>query len=541
MRRFLSGFRFGSGGALAVVRPANLSELWQVLTLCVSAGKIVIAQAANTGLTGGSTPQGDDYDRDIVVINMMRMNTLHVINDGKQVVCMPGSTLDNLEKTLKPLGREPHSLIGSSCLGASVIGGVCNNSGGSLVQRGPSYTELALFARLSSDGKLELINHLGIDLGDTPETILRALDQQAYTPTQIHNVAKQRASDQEYTAHVRQINEDTPARFNADPRRLFEASGSAGKVIVFAARLDTFEKPKNSKVFYVGTNTPSDLTQLRRNILTSNMALPIAGEYIHRDAFNIAERYGKDTYLLIKTIGTDNLPLLFATKARIDAIAERFGFLPADFSDRLLQFASRFFPSHLPARMRKYRDDFEHHLILNVDGAHAAEYDKFLRQTFAKRQGSFFECSTEEGAAAFLHRFAVAGAAVRYRAVHRKQVGEIVALDVALPRNTQEWIETLPTDLESRLEHKLYYGHFFCHVFHQDYVLKKGESWQEIEHEMLGLLDARGAKYPAEHNVGHLYIAPDALADHYKSLDPCNCFNPGIGHTTKREHWADMT
>jgi D-lactate dehydrogenase len=40
-------------------------------------------------------------------------------------------------------------VIGSSCIGASVIGGICNNSGGSLVQRGPAYTEMSLFARLT--------------------------------------------------------------------------------------------------------------------------------------------------------------------------------------------------------------------------------------------------------------------------------------------------------------------------------------------------------------------------------------------------------
>ncbi len=32
----------------------------------------------------------------------------------------------------------------------------------------------------------------------------------------------------------------TPARFNADPRRLRESAGCAGKLAVFAVRLDTF-------------------------------------------------------------------------------------------------------------------------------------------------------------------------------------------------------------------------------------------------------------------------------------------------------------
>ncbi len=66
-------------------------------------------------------------------------------------------------------------MIGSSCIGASVLGGVCNNSGGALVRRGPAYTELALYARVNDDGQLELVNHLGVNLGETPEEILASL------------------------------------------------------------------------------------------------------------------------------------------------------------------------------------------------------------------------------------------------------------------------------------------------------------------------------------------------------------------------------
>ena len=93
-----------------------------------------------------------------------------------------------------------------------------------------------------------------------------------------------------------QVDEDTPARFNADPSRLFEASGSAGKVCVFV-RLDTYEKVE-SNVFYIGTNDADDLTAIRRYLLTSLPSLPIAGEYIHRDAYLIGEKYGKDIVLI---------------------------------------------------------------------------------------------------------------------------------------------------------------------------------------------------------------------------------------------------
>ncbi|XOT96591.1 D-lactate dehydrogenase, partial [Alcaligenes pakistanensis] len=95
-----------------------------------------------------------DYDRDIVLMNTMRLQGIQVINKGEQVVCLPGATLDRLEQTLAPLEREPHSVIGSSCIGASVLGGVCNNSGGALVRRGPAYTELTLYAQVLDDGSL---------------------------------------------------------------------------------------------------------------------------------------------------------------------------------------------------------------------------------------------------------------------------------------------------------------------------------------------------------------------------------------------------
>ena len=46
-----------------------------------------------------------------------------------------------------------------------------------------------------------------------------------------------------------------------------------------------------------------------------------------------------------------------------------------------------------------------------------------------------------------------------------------------------------------------------------------------------------GAEYPAEHNVGHEYIAKPTLSNFYKKLDPTNGFNPGIGRTSKLKNW----
>ncbi len=82
-----------------------------MLKACVTADKIILMQAANTGLTEGSTPNGNDYDRDIVIISTLRLDKLHVLGKGEQVLAYPGTTLYSLEKALKPLGREPHSVI----------------------------------------------------------------------------------------------------------------------------------------------------------------------------------------------------------------------------------------------------------------------------------------------------------------------------------------------------------------------------------------------------------------------------------------------
>jgi D-lactate dehydrogenase (quinone) len=273
-RRYRTGFRFGTGTALAVVRPGSLIEQWRVLKACAAANKIMIMQAANTGITGGSTPDGSDYDREIVIVSTMRMAKIRLINEGRQVICHPGATLFQLEKALKPLGRDPHSVIGSSCIGASVFGGVCNNSGGALIHRGPVYTKMALFARIDEPGEVQLVNHLNIRLGNDPETILDKLDRDAFTEADIEYSPNQIASNHDYAQDVRDIEADTPGRFNADPKRLFEVSGSAGKVMIFAVRLDTFPKAGDTKVFYIGTNDPAELTEIRRHILAHFEDLP---------------------------------------------------------------------------------------------------------------------------------------------------------------------------------------------------------------------------------------------------------------------------
>ena len=533
---FNKGWRYGGGDAVAVIKPGTLLEIWKVLQICVKHDIIVIMQAANTGLTGGSTPFGNDYDRPIVIINTLRVNSIQLINNGNQILALAGSSLYDLENKLKPLEKEPHSVIGSTSIGASIVGGVCNNSGGSLVHRGPAYTEFALYAKVNKDGKLELINELDINLGSNPEEILVNLENNNYTSSDILK-SKKLGSDDKYSEIVRGIDENTAARFNADNRLLYSASGSAGKIAVFALRLDTYKAPKKSKVFYVGSNNQDDFWKIRREILRNFNELPRLGDYMHRDCYDAAKKYSKDTFIVIEKLGTNFLPSLFEFKRIVDIIAEKIKFLPEKFSDKLMQFLSNFWPNHLPKKMEAFRDQFEHHWKIEMtdDGINEAEI--YFKDFFKDKKGDFFICNSNEGKKAMLHRYVSASAIGRYQALNKKNIGEMMSLDIAFPRNEKNWLEILPEDINDKLELKFYYGHLFCHVFHHNYILKKGVDAKKLKEELLEIYDRRGAEYPAEHNVGHEYKAMPVLTEFYKKLDPTNFFNPGIGQTSKLKNW----
>lgn len=536
-RHYSHGYRYGSGKVQAVVQPGTLLEQWRVFKLSVEAGRIVIVQGANTGLNGGSTPFGDDYDREIVLISTLRIDRIDLIDGGGQVLCLSGSTLHALERKLRPLGREPHSVIGSTTIGASVVGGVCNNSGGALVRRGPAFTQLALYAKVLADGSVTLVNHLGIRLGSTPEEILSRLDRSNYTDGDIEWGADRLASDPGYATLIRDIESPLPARYNNDPRLLYEASGSAGKLCVFAVRLDTFPSAGASRVFYIGSNDYAELTALRRHILSRFRTLPVAGEYLNRDAYTLAQKYGKDLYLFLQHVGTEHVSAAFGLKTLFDGTVSKLG-LGTNLSDRLLQFAARLLPEHLPRRMNDFRDAYEHHLLLRTDGDGIEEARQYLVSVFPSTSGDFFECDDKEAAAAYRHRYAVGGASVRFRAVNPGTVEDIVAFDLAFPRNALDWRESLPAGLEQHILGRIRCGHFFCHVFHYDYIIRRGGDRLDIEHRIIDHLDGRGIEFPSEHNVGHMYRAKSVLVDFYRSLDPTNTLNPGIGQTSKKRNWA---
>ena len=534
---YRSGFRSGLGGALAVVFPNSLLELWETLKISVEANYAIIMQATKTGLTEGSSPSGFDYDREVIVINITRIKKIILLDGGKQVVALPGSTLHELEKELTSINRAPHSVIGSTTIGATVVGGIANNAGGALCKRGSSYTELSLFARVDKEGNLELVNHLGIkNLGETPEEIFKSLEAGNIPIEDIGELDKA-ASDRDYQQRIRKMDADIPNRYNADPNRLYEVSGSAGKVVAFAVRVDTYPMPESKQVFYLGTNNPDDFSRLRKHILGKFSELPEMCEYMNRGIFDTAKKYGKDVFLSIKHIGTKRLPRLYALKSNLEYFLNKIPFIPKFLPDQFLYYISKVFPEHLPQRLVDYRNQYEHYLILYMSDEGINEARNYLEQEWSNLEGvGFFECNETEQEASLLHRFAAAGAAIRYQTMNQKKTEEVLALDIALLGNDSEWMERIPNDLKQHLDLSLYYGHFMCHVFHHDYILKKGTNVKAVKDKLLQRLDEKNAKYPAEHNVGHMYPADKSLREHYEKLDPTNTFNPGIGLTPKESH-----
>ena len=342
------------------------------------------------------------------------------------------------------------------------------------------------------------------------------------------------ASDVAYVNRIRDLDATVPNRYNADPRRLHGVSGSAGKVACFAVRVDTYPAPKRKQVFVLGTNDPDHFVTLRRNILERFEHLPEMVEYMNRATFDVAEKYAKDVALAIKYLGTDRLPRAYALKAKAEYLLNKVPFLPKYLPDILLYHASKLLPGHLSKRLLEHRDAYEHLLILVTADESIDESRRYLEEEWGGIPGvGFFECTEREEESALLHRFSAAGAGIRYQNVHQRTTEDVLALDIALLGNDPEWVDRVPEELARDLDVALSYGHYMCHVFHNVYVFRKGADVERIKDLMLEGLEARGAKFPAEHNFGHLYEAETVVRDFHRRLDPTNTFNPGIGRSDK--------
>lgn len=98
--------------------------------------------------------------------------------------------------------------------------------------------------------------------------------------------------------------------------------------------------------------------------------------------FDIAETYGKDTFVMINSMGTNNMPRFFTLKGKIDARLNKIPHLVDHLTDRVMQGFSQILPNHLPKRLKTYRNQYEHHLLLKMSGDGITEAQQHLRAFF---------------------------------------------------------------------------------------------------------------------------------------------------------------
>ena len=130
LARYEKGWRYGTGTALAVVRPRSTEDVARVLAFASQQGIRLLAQGANTGLVGASTP---DTSGEMLVLSLERLSQpLEIDAVDRTVVAGGGVLMSQLDAAL-----QPHGLMYPIDLGADpTIGGmVVTNTGGTRLLR----------------------------------------------------------------------------------------------------------------------------------------------------------------------------------------------------------------------------------------------------------------------------------------------------------------------------------------------------------------------------------------------------------------------
>ena len=129
------------GKALAVIRPANVTEVAAVVRICAANTIAIVPQGGNTGLVVGSVPDASGTQ---VVLNMGRMNRIRAIDpDNLTITVEAGCILQTVQAAAAAAGFYfPLSLAAE---GSCTIGGnLGTNAGGTQVLRFGNARELCL-------------------------------------------------------------------------------------------------------------------------------------------------------------------------------------------------------------------------------------------------------------------------------------------------------------------------------------------------------------------------------------------------------------
>ena len=130
-----------SGRALAVVRPADTAQVAAIVQACAQAGTAIVPQGGNTGLVGGSVPDGSGTQ---VVLSTKRLNRVREVDAANATLTAEaGCTLAEVQAAAEAAGLLFPLSLGSE--GSCTIGGnLSTNAGGTQVLRYGNARELCL-------------------------------------------------------------------------------------------------------------------------------------------------------------------------------------------------------------------------------------------------------------------------------------------------------------------------------------------------------------------------------------------------------------
>ena len=144
-----------TGECRAVVRPADRSEVAEVVARCAHAGVAIVPQGGNTGLVGATVPAEGS-----VVISLLRLDHIGVVDDATgQVTVGAGATIAALHDATAGSGW--HHAVDFASRGSATVGGsIATNAGGHhVVRHGMTRRHVAGIEAILADGSV--VSHLG--------------------------------------------------------------------------------------------------------------------------------------------------------------------------------------------------------------------------------------------------------------------------------------------------------------------------------------------------------------------------------------------
>ena len=556
---FLKGMRLGHGQALCIVTPRRLKHVYEILPHILEANCVILPQGQNTGLTGGSVPRQESTDdRPVVVLSLKHLDTICPVDGGKRVLCLAGVGLASLDRFLAEHfpDRESHSVLGSTFLDPTTAAGIAFGSGGTqCFRKGPAFTERALYLKISQnkwkENVVEIVNTLGIKklkdsagivaatskfdnsiykLDAYTESIKKGFLQKMCVSDTTTPDGKAPAHDVDYRNNIC-VHDGSVTRFNADTRG-HDCNRSEGKVIILATIHDTFPKPVRTRTFWVGFKTIDLALEFRKFVTLDNPDdLPLSAEYVDRDAFDVIDGAGRAMATVISWVGPSSSLLRTMWNAKMYIESLPFASAPT-IIDKILYTVNSIFPAVLPADVQKTGKALDHHVAMSVGDFEDGGMDRLLErlEAFAAKHGSenvvIHECSQpNELAGLNAFRF-VAAPAFRTWCIGNQVQG--FSVDYVLPKNGG----TAPSldGTAAKPLKRMRYSHFGCNVVHEDLAYAPGVDLHEAKYALKKTVEKdHGGKLPAEHGHGTEYVATPAAHKRWKTMDPLNVLNPGVG------------